>query len=192
VPASCWPEVCGGGRNIVTHQEWLPTLLAAAGEPDIVEKLKQGHQAGETTFHVHIDGFNILPYLTGETDKYPRNFFFYVNDDGQLTAIRVGDWKVVYMEQRAKTMQLWAEPFVDLRMPKIFNLRRDPFERADENSNGYWNWVLSHIFVLYGALVPLKQQLETFGEFPQRQKPGAFNLDQLIERTLEVIHSSHR
>jgi arylsulfatase A-like enzyme len=190
-----WPGKFQAGRvinGIITHQEWLPTLLAAAGEPDIVEKLKQGHVVKDKCFKVHIDGFNILSYLTGETDQDPRNYFFYVDDDGQLTAIRVGDWKVVYYEQRAKTMQLWAEPFVELRMPKIFNLRRDPFERADENSNGYWNWVLKHVYIFYGALVPLRMNLESFEEFPPRQKPGSFNLDRVIEKTIEAIHGSHK
>jgi arylsulfatase len=190
-----WPGHFEAGKvlnGIVTHQEWLPTLVAAAGDPDVVEKLKQGYQIGDKCFHVCIDGFNILPYLSGETDNDPRNYFFYVSDDGDLTAIRVGDWKIVYYEQRAKTMQLWAEPFVELRMPKIFNLRRDPFERADENSNSYWDWVLKHIFILYGALVPLKQHLETFDDFPPRQKPGTFNLKYVIEKTVEAIHSSHK
>ena len=189
-----WPGKFEAGKvlnGIVTHQEWLPTLLAAAGEPDIVEKLRHGHQAGEKSFHVHIDGYNMLPYLTGETDKCPRNWFFYVDDDGQLTAIRIGDWKIVYFEQRAKTMQLWAEPFVELRFPKIFNLRRDPFERADENSNTYWDWVLRHVFVFYGGVALTKQQLQTFAEFPQRQKPGAFNLERIIETTLKAIDGSH-
>jgi arylsulfatase len=190
-----WPAKLPSGKvinGIVTHQEWLPTLLAAAGEPNIVEKLKQGYQAGEKNFHVHIDGSNILPYLTGEVDKCPRNWFFYVSDDGDLTAIRIGDWKIVYKEQRAKTMALWAEPFVELRMPKIFNLRRDPFERADDNSNGYWNWVLKHIFMLYPAAALFQQQIQSFKEFPPRQKPGAFNLERILERTLDAMHGDHR
>lgn len=190
-----WPGKFEAGRvlnGIVTHQEWLPTLLAAAGEPDIVEKLKQGYQAGEKNFHVHIDGYNILPYLTGETDKDPRNFFFYVSDDGDPLAIRIGDWKVVYREQRARTMGLWAEPFVELRMPKIFNLRRDPFERADENSNTYWDWMIKHVYILYGAVALFQQQLQTFKEFPQRQKPGAFNLERIMEKTLEALHGEHK
>jgi arylsulfatase len=190
-----WPGKFPAGRvlnGIVTHQEWLPTLLAAAGEPNIVEKLKQGHQAGEKNFHVHIDGFNILPYLTGEMDKCPRNWFFYVDDDGDLTAIRFADWKIVYKEQRAKTMKLWGEPFVELRMPKIFNLRRDPFERADENSNSYYDWMLKHIYMLYPAAALFQQQIQTFKDFPPRQKPGAFNLDRILERTLDALHSDHR
>jgi arylsulfatase len=190
-----WPGKFEANRvlnGVVTHQEWLPTLLAVAGEPDIVEKLKKGHQAGDKTFHVHIDGYNMLPYLTGEIDKSPRNWFFYVNDDGQVAAIRVGDWKLVFMEQRAKTMMVWAEPFVTLRMPKIFNLRRDPFERADENSNTYWDWVLDHIPAIYLAKALTKQQMQTFKEFPPRQKPGSFNLDNIMDKMNQATDGSLR
>ncbi len=190
-----WPAKFPAGKvvnGIVTHQEWLPTFLAAAGEPTIVEKLQQGHQAGDKNFHVHIDGFNILSYLTGEMDKCPRNWFFYVSDDGDLMAIRFADWKIVYKEQREKTMKLWGEPFVELRMPKIFNLRRDPFERADENSNSYYDWMLKHIFMLYPAAALFQQQIQTFKEFPPRQKPGAFNLERILERTLEALHGEHK
>ncbi len=183
-----WPGKFEAGKvlnGIVTHQEWLPTLLAAAGEPDIVEKLNNGHEAGEKTFKVHIDGSNLLPYLTGETDESPREFFFYTNDDGKIVAIRYGDWKAVFAEQRAKTMQLWAEPFVDLRLPKIFHLRRDPFERADENSNGYWNWVAEHVFVIYPMQALAAEQLQSLLEFPPRQEPGAFNLDGVLAKMKE-------
>ena len=180
-----WPGTFEAGKvlnGIVTHQEWLPTLLAAVGDPDIVAKLKQGHQAGDKSFKVHIDGYNILPYLLGETDKSPREWFFYTNDDGKIVAIRYGDWKAVFAEQRAKTMLLWAEPFVDLRLPKIFNLRRDPFERADENSNGYWNWIVEHVFVIYPMQALAAEQIQSFIEFPPRQKPAAFNLDAILEK----------
>jgi arylsulfatase A-like enzyme len=178
-----WPGHFEAGKvlnGIMTHQEWLPTLLAAAGEPDIVEELQEGHQAGDKHFKVHIDGYNALPYLTGETDESPRDWFFYTNDDGRIVAIRIGDWKVVFYEQRAKGMQLWAEPFVELRLPKIFNLRRDPFERADENANSYWDWVLEHVFVMYPAQALAAQQLQSFIDFPPRQKPAAFNLDGVL------------
>jgi arylsulfatase len=178
-----WPGTFPAGTvltGIVSHQEWLPTMLAAAGEPDIVGKLLEGHQAGEKTFTVHIDGFNALPYLTGETDESPRDWYFYANDDGQIVAIRYGDWKAVFHDQRAKTMQLWAEPFVPLRLPKIFNLRRDPFERADENANGYWNWLLEHVFVIYPMQALAAEQLQSFRDFPPRQAPAAFNLDSVL------------
>ncbi len=180
-----WPGKFEAGKvmnGIVTHQEWLPTLLAAAGEPDIVNKLRRGHDAGDKKFKVHIDGYNLLPYLTGETDESPREFFFYTNDDGKIVAIRYGDWKAVFAEQRAKTLQLWAEPFVELRLPKIFNLRRDPFERADLNANGYWNWMVEHVFVIYPMQALAAEQLQSFLEFPPRQEPGAFNLDGVLAK----------
>ena len=180
-----WPAKFEAGtvfNGIVTHQEWLPTLLAAAGDSHIVDKLKQGHQVGDKSFHVHIDGYNILPYLTGEVDESPRTFFFYSNDDGEVTAIRIYDWKIVFLEQRAKGMMVWAEPFVSLRVPKIFNLRRDPFERADESSNTYWDWVLDHVPAIYAAQALAAQQIQTFLTFPPRQKPASFNLDSILEK----------
>jgi arylsulfatase len=188
-----WPGKFEAGKTlngIVTHQEWLPTLLAAAGEPDVKEKLLEGHQANGKDFKVHIDGYNLLPYLTGETDECPREWFFYTNDDGKIVAIRYGDWKAVFSEQRAKTMQLWAEPFVDLRMPKIFNLRRDPFERADENSNSYWDWIIEHVFVIYPMQALAAEQLQSFLVFPPRQEPGAFNLDRVIEQMEQAADGS--
>jgi arylsulfatase len=188
-----WPGKFKAGKvlnGIVTHQEWLPTLLAAAGVPDVKEKLLEGHQANGKDFHVHIDGYNILPYLMGETDKCPRDWFFYTNDDGKIVAVRIGDWKIVFYEQRAKTMMVWAEPFVELRIPKIFNLRRDPFERADENSNTYWDWVLDILFVMYPAVALASEQLQSFIEFPPRQKPASFNLDRVIEKMQEATDGS--
>jgi len=157
-------------------------LLAAAGEPDVVEKLQNGHEADGKEFKVKIDGYNCLPHLMGETDDSPREWFFYTNDDGLIVAIRYGDWKAVFYEQRAKTMQLWAEPFVPLRLPKLFNLRRDPFERADENSNGYWNWVVEHVFVIYPMQALAAEQIQSFKDFPPRHKPGSFNLDAIVEK----------
>jgi arylsulfatase len=188
-----WPGKFESGKalnGIFTHQEWLPTLLAAAGEPDIVNKLREGHKAGDKTFKVHIDGYNTLPYLLGEVDESPRNWFYYMNDDGQVTAIRFGDWKMVFMEQRAKTMMLWAEPFVPLRLPKIFNLRRDPFERADENSNTYWDWLIDHAPALYAAQGLTASQIQSFVEFPPRQKPASFNLETVLEKMKESADGS--
>jgi arylsulfatase len=188
-----WPGKFESGKTlngIFTHQEWLPTLLAAAGEPDIVDKLREGHKAGDKTFKVHIDGYNTLPYLLGEVDESPRNWFYYMSDDGQVTAIRYGDWKMVFMEQRAKTMALWAEPFVSLRLPKIFNLRRDPFERADENSNTYWDWLVDHAPALYAAQGLTASQIQSFVEFPPRQKPASFNLETVLEKMKEAADGS--
>ena len=141
-----WPGKIPAGvvsNEIVQHHDWLPTFLAAAGEPDVVEKLKQGHEAAGKTFKVHIDGYNLLPYLTGEEEQSPRQGFIYFSDDGDLVALRFDNWKLVFMEQRAPgTLELWAEPFVPLRVPKLFNLRTDPFERADTTSNTYWDWYI--------------------------------------------------
>ena len=184
-----WPGKFEAGKTlngIASHQDWLPTLLAAAGDSDIKHKLLDGYQAGDKKFKVFIDGENLLPWLTGETDASPRKFFAYVNDDGALVALRAGDWKVVFQEQRAKTMQLWAEPFVELRVPKIFNLRRDPFERADENSNSYWDWHLDHVYMLYPAQNIVAQQIQSFIEFPPRQEPASFNLDRVFEKLQEA------
>jgi arylsulfatase len=178
-----WPGKIKAGtvlNGIVSHQDWLPTLLAAAGEPDVSEKLLKGHDAAGKTFKVHIDGKNMLPYFMGETDESPRDTFFYISDDGDILAIRYKDWKVVLMEQRAKQLACWAEPFVPLRMPKMFNLRRDPFERADENSNTYWDWVISHAYLVYGMQALVEKQIESFVNYPPRQKPASFNLDQVL------------
>jgi arylsulfatase len=180
-----WPGKFPVGKTlngIVSHQDWLPTLLAAAGEPEVGEKLLSGHQAGGKTFKVHIDGLNMLPYLTGQVDESPRRSFFYVNDDGQLVAVRHNDWKLVFMEQRAKQLACWSEPFVSLRIPKMFHLRRDPFERADENSNTYYDWMIDHAYLLYGAQALVAQQIQSFREFPPRQKPASFNLDRVLEQ----------
>jgi arylsulfatase A-like enzyme len=187
-----WPAKFKAGtvlNGIVALQDWLPTFLSAAGVPDIKEKLVEGHVAGEKSYKVHIDGFDMLPYLSGEVDESPRKSFFYISDDGDILAIRHQDWKVVLMEQRAKTLQCWAEPFVALRVPKVFNLRRDPFERADENSNTYWDWVLSRAYLIYGMQALVAQQIESFMMFPPRQKPASFNLD-VVLRQLEEASSS--
>jgi len=187
-----WPAKFKAGtvlNGIVCHQDMLPTLLAAAGEPGINEKLLNGHKAGSRTYKVHIDGFNMLPYLTGEVNESPRLNFFYVSDDGDIMALRHGDWKAVLMEQRAHQLACWAEPFVPLRIPKMFNLRRDPFERADVDSNTYWDWVISHAYLIYGMQMIVGQQIDAFVKFPPRQKPASFNLDAVL-RKLEESTSS--
>ena len=184
-----WPGKIPAGsvaNDIVSHQDWLPTLLAAAGEPEIKEKLLEGHQAGDTTYKVHIDGYNMLPYFMGEAEKGPREFNFYISDDGEVLAIRIRDWKVVLKEQRATRCLLWAEPFVPLRFPKIFNLRRDPFERADDNSNTYWDWVIDHLWIVYGMQALVAQQIQSFVDFPPRQAPASFNLDAVLAQLNEA------
>jgi arylsulfatase A-like enzyme len=178
-----WPGKIKPGtvlNGIVTHQDWLATFLAAAGEPEIKAKLLKGHKIGKMTYKVHIDGFNMIPYLTGEVKESPRETFFYISDDGDVMAIRHKDWKAVLMEQRATRMMCWAEPFIPLRIPKFFNLRRDPFERADDNSNTYWDWVFDHIFLLYGMQELVAKEIDNFVKYPPRQKPASFNLDAVL------------
>jgi arylsulfatase len=181
-----WPGKIEAGsisNEIVQHHDWLPTFLAAAGDPDVMEKLKQGLEVGDKTFKVHIDGFNLLPYLTGEVDKSPRQLFVYFSDDGDVLGLRFDNWKVVFMEQRLQgTLQLWAEPFVALRLPKLFNLRTDPFERADITSNTYWDWVMDSAILVLAASTIVGQFLETFKEFPPRQRAASFTIDQAVEK----------
>jgi arylsulfatase len=183
-----WPGKIKPGsvsNEIMHHMDWAPTILAAAGVTDIKEKLKQGHSAGAKTFKVHLDGYNFLPHLTGQEAKGPRKEVFYFTDDGDLSALRYEDWKVIFLEQRVEsTLQAWAEPFVPLRVPLIFNLRRDPYERANVTSNTYYDWLLDHAFMLVPAQVIVGQFLETFKQFPPRQKAASFSLDQVMEKLL--------
>jgi arylsulfatase A-like enzyme len=178
-----WPGKIKAGsvlNGIVSHQDMLPTLLAAAGEPDINQKLLNGYKAGAKTFKVHIDGFNMVPYITGEVKESPRDFFFYVSDDGGIMAVRTGDWKLVFEEQRATSTQVWAEPMTKLRLPHIFSLRRDPFERADFNSNVYWDWLMDHVPQLYQAQALVADQIANYVKYPPRQKAASFNLDAVM------------
>jgi arylsulfatase A-like enzyme len=189
-----WPGKIKAGtvyNDVASHQDWLPTFLAAAGDPDISAKLLEGHKVGNRTYKVHIDGFNLLPYLTGAEKQSPRNFFFYISDDGDILGIRMGDWKVVLMEQRAQQLLCWFEPFVKLRAPKMFHLRRDPFERADHNSNTYWDWLISHAYILYEMQGLVAQQIQAFLKFPPRQKPAAFNLDEVLRHLQESTSSGN-
>jgi arylsulfatase A-like enzyme len=178
-----WPGKVKAGsvlNGIVSHQDMLPTLLAAAGEPDISQKLLTGYKAGDKTFKVHIDGINVLPYITGEVKESPRNYFFYVSDDGDIMAVRVGDYKSVFELQEAHQMNVWAEPMVKLRLPHIFNLRRDPFERADFNSNTYWDWMVNHAPQRYQCQAVVAAQIDNFVKYPPRQKAASFNLDSVM------------
>lgn len=195
VPAFArWPARFKSGtvlNGIVSHQDWLPTLVAAAGQPDVTEKLLSGYQIGDKQFKVHLDGFNMLPYLAGAAQESPRTSFFYVSDDGDIMALRVGDWKVVLLEQRAKQLMCWLEPLVQLRAPKLFNLRRDPFERADESSNTYWDWYLSHAYMIYAMQAIVSEQIEGYKQFPPRQKPASFNLDAVLDKLNEASGSAN-
>ncbi|MBK7973212.1 MAG: arylsulfatase [Deltaproteobacteria bacterium] len=173
-------------NEIVAHLDWLPTLLAVAGDADVSEKLLKGYKAGDMTYKVHLDGYNLVPYLTGKADKSPRESFLYVNDDQQVTGLRYQNFKFVFMEQRAEgTMKIWAEPFVTLRVPKIFNLRTDPYERADVTSNTYYDWLLDHAFMFVPAQAHVAEFLATFKDYPQRQKAASFNLQEVLDKMKE-------
>jgi len=177
-----WPKKIPAGvvsNEIVQHHDWLPTFLAIGGDPDIVEKCKKGHKAGDKTFKVHLDGYNLLPFLTTKGVKSPRQGFIYFDDDGNLVALRAGNFKAVFLEQRCPgTLQVWAEPFTVLRTPKFYNLRTDPFERADVTSNTYWDWYLKKAYMLLAAQAIVADFMQTFKEFPPRQKAASFTIDQ--------------
>jgi arylsulfatase len=181
-----WPGKIKAGsvsNEIMHHMDWLPTFLAAAGEPDIKEKLLKGYSAIGRNYKVHLDGYNFLPFLTGKTTETPRREIFYFSDDGDLTALRYNDWKLIFMEQKTQgTFRVWMEPFVPLRVPLMFNLRRDPYERAEETSNTYYDWMIDHAFLLVPAQDYVAQFLATFKEFPPRQKAASFSLDQVMEQ----------
>ncbi|MGB6908896.1 MAG: arylsulfatase [Methyloceanibacter sp.] len=168
-------------NEIISVTDWLPTLLAAAGRPDIKETLLAGEKVGAETYKVHLDGYNLLPMLTGQGGDWPRKAFFYWNDDGQLVALRYDRWKLVFLEQRAKQFGVWMEPFVSLRVPLVFDVRMDPFERAQHNSNTYYEWMEG---VVQWAGAPAQaitgKMIASFKEFPPRQKPSSFNLDEVM------------
>ena len=190
-----WPGVIEPGtvsNEIISHTDWLPTLLAAAGSPDVPEKLKQGYQAGEKHFKVHIDGYNFVPYFRREEQKGPRPGFIYFSDDGDLTALRYDNWKIVFAEQRVRgTVAIWMEPFVFLRFPKIFNLRTDPFERADVTSNTYYDWLIDRVYLTYAGQSLVGQFLATFQEFPPRMKAASFTVDDIMAKMDEGFGGSN-
>jgi arylsulfatase len=170
-------------NGIVSHADWFVTLLAAAGVPDIAERLRAGTELGGTTYKVHLDGYDQLPYLSGEVDESPRRHFFYVSDDGDLVALRFDVWKLVFLEQRAVgTLLIWAEPLTVLRVPKIFNLRTDPYERADVTSNTYYDWLIDHAWLVVPAQAYVAQMLGSLAEFPPSQKPASFSLEQVMAK----------
>ena len=189
VPAMVrWPGQIEEGaisNEIVHHMDWLPTFLAVAGDPDVKEQLLEGMSVSELgrDYKVHLDGYNILPMLTGEQDTSPREEIFYFSDDGDLMALRWHDWKLVFLEQTAwGTLRAWAQPFTELRLPLIFNLRRDPYERSYRTSNTYYDWLLDRAFMLVPAQQYVGRFLETFQEFPPRQEAASFSLEQVMEK----------
>ncbi len=190
VPAMVrWPGKIKPGtiaNDILSHLDWAPTLLAAAGVPNIKEQLLKGYKIGNTTYKVHLDGYNFLPYLTGQEKKGPRTEFFYFNDDGGLTALRYDNWKIIFAEQRAPgTLRVWSEPFTELRVPLIFNLRTDPYERANITSNTYYDWLLDHAFMCVPVQAYVGKFLESFKEFPPSQRPASFSIDQIMQKLQE-------
>jgi arylsulfatase len=186
VPAMVrWPKkIAAGGvsNDIMHHMDWLPTFLAAAGENNVKDRLLKGYKANGRNYKVHLDGYNFLPYLTGKDKAVPRDEVFYFSDDGDLTALRFRDWKLIFMEQRVEaTLKAWFEPFVPLRAPLLFNLRRDPYERATLTSNTYWDWYIDHAFLLVPAQDYVAKFLATFKEYPPRQKAASFTIDQVMD-----------
>jgi arylsulfatase len=181
-----WPGVIESGtviNEIGSHEYMLPTLMAAVGEADIKERLKAGGaEAIGRSYKVHVDGYNLLPYLKGETEEWPRMEFLYWTDGGDLAGLRYNDWKLVFLEQRAHGMNTWQDPLTELRLPKLFNLRQDPFEIADHEAIGYGKWRFDRLFALVPAQAFVAQWLGSLEEFPPRQKPGSFSLSQVMEK----------
>ena len=166
-----------------SHTDMLPTLAAVAGEPDIVAKLKKGYKAGRKNFKVHIDGYNLLPFIKGEIKENPRKGFLYWSDDGDLMALRVAHWKVVFMEQRARGFDVWKGELTPLRAPDLYNLRSDPFERGKEDGTLFWGkWMADRTFMLVPAQAIVAEFLKTFEEFPPRHKPASFSINQALEK----------
>ncbi len=187
-----WPGKIKAGsvlNGIVSHIDMFPTLLAAAGDLDITQKLLDGCTVDGKKFNVHLDGYNLIPYLTGEVKESPRRSLVYFSDDGDVMAVRVGDYKFILAEQRQHTMRIWQEPLVKLRVPTIINLRRDPFERADYNSNTYWDWMVDHIPQMYLMQEVVAEQIADFIKFPPRQRPASFNLDAVMAQVAVHSHS---
>jgi len=185
-----WPGVIKPGtvvNEIAAHEDMLPTLLAAAGDTAVKEDLLSGRQVGDMNYKVHLDGYNLLPSFKGEADtKWPREEFLYWTDDGSVAALRYKDWKITFLRQNAHGIDVWSQPFETLRAPMLANLRMDPFERAWDESIGYSRWWVDHMFVFAPAGAYVGQWLQSFKDFPPRQKPGSFNL----ERVMEAVTSS--
>jgi arylsulfatase len=179
-------------NGIVAHEDWLPTFAAAAGDTEIKEKLHEGVTLNGRNYKNYIDGYNLMDYLSGNTKESPRNEFIYVNDDGQIVALRYQDWKAVFLENRGQAFEVWREPFTELRVPLLFNLRRDPFEKAQHNSNTYNDWFLDKVFIL----VPMQQfagkWLMTFKDYPPSQTPGSFNLEKIQKQVEDMTSSTSR
>jgi arylsulfatase len=177
-----WPGQFPAGETlngIVSHEDWLPTFAAIAGNPDITTQLREGVELNGRSYRNYIDGYNLLDYLEGTAEDSPRHEFWYVSDDGDIVAARYDDWKVVFLENRAHQLDVWREPFVELRLPLLFNLRRDPFEKSQHNSNTYHDWMIDRAFVLVPLQAVASEFLVSMKEFPPSQTPGDWSLDTL-------------
>jgi arylsulfatase len=185
-----WPGQFQEGvtlNGIVAHEDWLPTFAAIGGNADVKQQLLDGVELNGREYRNHIDGYNQLDYLTGAVDTSPRHEFWYVNDDGQVVAARYDDWKVVFLENRGEAFGVWREPFVELRVPLIFNLRRDPFEKAQHNANVYDDWFLSRPYIIVPIQGLAAQFQQTMVDYPPSQEPGSFNLSSIEERLRSAI-----
>ncbi len=186
-----WPGVIKPGTvttELMSHNDWMPTLASIAGEPDLINKLLKGYTANGKNYKVHLDGFDQSNFLRGKTQKSARDKFFYTDDDGLLVGLREGDYKYVFAEQRLEgTMGVWAEPFTKLRLQKIFNLYQDPFERADITSNSFWEWQLNHVQLMYGAIQDVVVFAETFKDYPPRSIPPSFSAYTIMEEAMKDI-----
>ncbi len=176
-------------NGIVSHEDWLPTFAAIAGNPEIKDQLREGVELNGRSYRNYIDGYDMTAYLSGETDESPRKEFWYVNDDGQVVAARYNAWKVVFLENRGEAFGVWREPFTELRVPLLFNLRRDPFEKAQHNSNTYNDWFLDRPFIIVPIQALAARFLQTMQEYPPSQSPGSFNLSKIEEQLRSVAGS---
>ena len=185
-----WPGKVPAGsvsNGIVQHHDWMPTFLEMAGGLDVIDKLKTGYQACGRTYKNHIDGFSLLGHITGKDKKSPRNAFFYISDDGDILGMRYDNWKIVFLEQRCQgTLQVWAEPFTRLRLPKLFNLRTDPYEFADITSNTYYDFMLHNDYFIFAAQAGAAMFAETFKDFPPIQRPGSFTIDDAVAKMADA------
>jgi arylsulfatase A-like enzyme len=189
-----WPEHFPANvtlNGIVAHEDWLPTFAAAAGAPDVKEKLLKGATYNGRTYRNHLDGYNLMDYLTGKVKESPRNEFWYVNDGGEVVAARYQDWKLTFLENRGQRLGVWQEPWVELRFPSIVNLRRDPFEKAQENSNTYWDWVIDRIYVIAPVQKMAADFLMSMKEYPPSQTAGSFNLSN-VQKQIEAAQSQRK
>ena len=188
-----WPGVIKPGtiiNDMCAHEDFIPTFAAAAGEADIVQKVRKGHKMGARTFKVHLDGHNLMPLLKGDEKESPREGFLYWSDEGSLAALRYDQWKLVFMEQRRHSLDVWQEQLVPLRLPKLFTLRGDPFERAEHEGIGYSQWRIDRIFALVPAQAFVDRWLSSLKEFPPRQKPASFGIDEVMEKLSEPAHGA--